>query len=74
MRVAGRSSRSPPGGPVPLGRSGERRLFSVVHAEPAARGIISTVLRDVYLADTVDEAVERNTSRPTRRSSRQTGC
>ncbi len=47
------------GGPVPLGRSGERRLLSVVHAEPAARGIISTVLRDVYLADSVDEAVER---------------
>ena len=45
------------GGPVPLGRSGERRLLSVVHAEPAARGIVSTVLRDVYLADTVDEAV-----------------
>jgi len=45
------------GGPVPLGRSGERRLLSVVHAEPAVRGIVSTVLRDVYLADTVDEAV-----------------
>src|SRR5439155_52989 len=45
------------GGPVPLGRSGDRRLLSVVHAEPAARGIVSTVLRDVYLAETVDEAV-----------------
>ena len=39
------------GGPVALGLRGERALLSVVEAEPAARGIASTVLRDVYLVE-----------------------
>jgi chromosome segregation protein len=47
------------GGPVPVGLAGERTLLSVVDAEPAARGIVSTLLRDVYLADTVQEAAEK---------------
>jgi len=52
------------GGPVPVGLRGERALLSVIEAEPAARGIASTVLRDVYLADTVDEAAEKQAAHP----------
>jgi chromosome segregation protein len=52
------------GGPVALGLRGERALLSVVEAEPAARGIASTVLRDVYLVSTVDEAVEKQGAHP----------
>ena len=53
------------GGPVPLGLSGERKLLAAVDAEPAARGIASTVLRDVYLAETVAEAAEKQRAHPT---------
>lgn len=53
------------GGPVPIGLRGERSLLSVIRAEPAARGIASTVLRDVYLADTVQEAAEKQATHPT---------
>jgi chromosome segregation protein len=52
------------GGPVPLGLAGERKLLSGVEAEPSARGIVSTVLRDVYLASTVDEAAEKQSANP----------
>jgi chromosome segregation protein len=52
------------GGPVALGLRGERALLSVVEAEPAARGIASTVLRDVYLVEDVGAAVERQTAHP----------
>jgi chromosome segregation protein len=52
------------GGPVRLGRSGDRHLLSVVHAQPAARGIVSTILRDVYLADPIEEAVARQAEHP----------
>jgi chromosome segregation protein len=47
------------GGPVPMGLAGERTLLSAVEADPAARGIVSTVLRDVYLAADVAEAAEK---------------
>ena len=52
------------GGPVPVGRSGERRLLSVVEARPAARGIVSTILREVYLMDSVEEAVAAQREHP----------
>ncbi len=52
------------GGPVPIGLSGERSLLSAVDAEPAARGIVSTVLRGVYLASTVSEAAEKQRAHP----------
>jgi chromosome segregation protein len=52
------------GGPVPLGLAGERKLLSAVEAEPAARGIASTVLRDVYLAATVAEAADKQRQHP----------
>jgi chromosome segregation protein len=53
------------GGPVPQGLSGERPLLSAVDAEPAARGIVSTVLRDVYLAGSIEEAAEKQDAEPT---------
>jgi chromosome segregation protein len=52
------------GGPVPMGLSGERSLLSVVEAEPAARGIVSTLLRGVYLATDVEEASQKHGARP----------
>jgi chromosome segregation protein len=47
------------GGPVPMGLPGERTLLAAVDADAAARGIVSTVLRDVYLATSVEEAVAK---------------
>jgi chromosome segregation protein len=52
------------GGPVTQGLAGERPLLSVVDADPAARGIVSTVLRDVYLAGSIDEAAEKQDAHP----------
>jgi chromosome segregation protein len=52
------------GGPVPQGLSGERPLLSAVDADPAARGIVSTVLRDVYLADSIEQAAEKQAANP----------
>ena len=52
------------GGPVPLGVTGERKLLAAVEAHPAARGIASTVLRDVYLAGSVAEAAEKQREHP----------
>ena len=52
------------GGPVPLGLAGERKLLAAVDAQPAARGIASTVLRDVYLAETVAQAAEKQRQHP----------
>ena len=53
------------GGPVPMGLPGERSLLSAVEAQPAARGIVATVLRHVYLADTVEEAAAKQDAHPT---------
>jgi chromosome segregation protein len=52
------------GGPVPLGLTGERSLLSAVEAQPAARGIVSTVLRGVYLASSLSEATEKQAEHP----------
>ena len=52
------------GGPVPIGLANERRLLSAVHAEPAARGIVSTVLRDVYVVDDVATAASKQSAHP----------
>ncbi len=52
------------GGPVPSGLAGERTLLSVVHADPLARGIASTVLQDIYLADSVEEASQKQADHP----------
>jgi chromosome segregation protein len=52
------------GGPVTQGLSGERPLLSAVDADPAARGIVSTVLRDVYLARSIEEAAQKQAAHP----------
>ena len=52
------------GGPVPQELSRERPLLSAVEAHPAARGIVSTVLRNVYLAATIEEAAEKQAANP----------
>src|SRR5438132_4454518 len=52
------------GGPVPAGLSGERSLLSAVDAQPPARGIVSTVLRDVYLAGSIAEAADKQGRHP----------
>ena len=52
------------GGPVTQGLSGERPLLSAVDADPAARGIVSTVLQDVYLAGSIEEAAEKQAAHP----------
>ena len=63
-----RSSRSRPAVPCPSGSPGERQLLAAVDAEPAARGIVSTVLRDVYLAATSTRPRASKPSIPRRRS------
>ncbi|MEP6757795.1 MAG: hypothetical protein ABJB55_01215, partial [Actinomycetota bacterium] len=52
------------GGPVPIGLSGEQKLLSKVDAEPSARGIVSTVLRDVYLVGDIAEAARKQIENP----------
>jgi chromosome segregation protein len=49
---------------VPLGLPGEQKLLARVEAEPVARGIVSTVLRDVYLAGTLEEAARKQREHP----------
>ena len=52
-----------------------RRAAAVVRGRgrPGARGIVSTVLRDVYLASSIAEAADKQAAHPDRRSSRRTG-
>ncbi len=55
------------GGPVAdRARAASGGCSPSVDADPAARGIVSTVLRDVYLAATVDEAGEQTARAPER--------
>ena len=48
------------GGPVAFTLPQERSLLSLVRAEPAARGLVSTVLRDVYVVASIAEAAEKH--------------
>jgi chromosome segregation protein len=52
------------GGPAGFVLSGERTLLQVVSAEPAVRGLVSTVLRDIYLAETLEEAAAKHAKHP----------
>jgi chromosome segregation protein len=52
------------GGPVPIGLRDEQKLLASVEAEPAARGIVSTVLRDVYVVADVTTAAEKQAAHP----------
>jgi chromosome segregation protein len=52
------------GGPAGFALPGERTLLSIVDAQPAVRGLVSTLLRDVYLADSIEEAAARQAEHP----------
>ena len=52
------------GGPASFVLPGERTLLQVVRADPAARGLICTVLKDIYLADSLEEAVDKHERNP----------
>jgi chromosome segregation protein len=52
------------GGPASFALSGERTLLSIVDADPAVRGLVSTVLRDVYLADSLEDAAAKQADHP----------
>jgi len=52
------------GGPASFVLPGERTLLQVVRADPAARGLICTVLKDIYLAAGLEEAVGKHERNP----------
>jgi len=53
------------GGPATFTLPDERTLLSIVSADPAARGLVSTVLKDIYIADSLEEAVGKHRIHPT---------
>src|SRR6185436_1882226 len=52
------------GGPAAFELSGERPLLSIVDADPSVRGLVSTLLRDIYLAETLEEAAAKHAEHP----------
>ena len=52
------------GGPAPVSLSGERTLLSIVDADPSVRGLVSTLLRDIYLAGSIEEASAKQAEHP----------
>jgi chromosome segregation protein len=52
------------GGPASFVIQGERTLLSIVAADPSVRGLVCTVLKDIYLADTVEEAAGKHARHP----------
>jgi chromosome segregation protein len=52
------------GGPTAFALSGERTLLSIVDADPSVRGLVSTLLLDVYLADSIEEAAAKQAEHP----------
>lgn len=52
------------GGPASFVLPGERTLLQVVRADPAARGLICTVLKDIYLAGGLEEALDKHERNP----------
>jgi chromosome segregation protein len=52
------------GGPASFALPDERTLLSIVDADPAVRGLVSTVLRDVYLAESLEEAAAKHARHP----------
>jgi chromosome segregation protein len=52
------------GGPATFALPEERTLLSIVSADPAARGLVSTVLKDIYIADSLEEAVGKHRAHP----------
>jgi chromosome segregation protein len=47
------------GGPTGSVLRGERTLLSIVDADPSVRGLVTTVLSDVYLAESLEEAIDK---------------
>ena len=52
------------GGPAAFVIEGETTLLSLVTVDGAARGLICTLLKDVYLAASIDEAVAKHRQHP----------
>jgi len=52
------------GGPASFLLSGERTLLSIVQADATVRGLVSTVLKDIYLAESLEEAVAKQAAHP----------
>ena len=52
------------GGPAGTVLRGERTLLSIVDANPAVRGLVTTVLTDIYLAGSLEEAVVKHREHP----------
>ncbi|HET9722846.1 MAG TPA: hypothetical protein VFR44_03265, partial [Actinomycetota bacterium] len=52
------------GGPASFVIQGERTLLSIVSADPSVRGLVCTVLKDIYLADTLEEAADKHARHP----------
>jgi chromosome segregation protein len=52
------------GGPAGAVLRGERTLLSIVDADPIVRGLVTTVLTDIYLADSLEEAVDKRREHP----------
>jgi chromosome segregation protein len=52
------------GGPTGSVIRGERALVAIVDADPSVRGLVTTVLADIYLAETLDEAADKHVSHP----------
>jgi chromosome segregation protein len=52
------------GGPTGVVLRGERTLLSIVEAEPSVRGLVTTVLTDIYLAETLEDATAKHAKHP----------
>ena len=52
------------GGPASFALSRERTLLSIVDADPTVRGLVSTMLRDIYLAESLEEAAAKHAGHP----------
>ncbi len=52
------------GGPSSSVIPGERALLEVVRAHPAARGLVCSVLKDVYVSGALEEAVDKRARHP----------
>src|SRR4029453_8135907 len=52
------------GGPAAFELSGERTLLSIVEADPSVRGLASTLLKDIYRAETLEEAAAKHAEHP----------
>jgi chromosome segregation protein len=52
------------GGPASFVIQGERTLLSVVAADASVRGLVCTILKDIYLAEDVGEAAAKHARHP----------